>query len=236
MDPTVSAWMVRVAMGAGDRATAESIVTMAESLSQASLGFPMLAASAAHARGLLDGDREALTRAAEQIEDIWARASAEEDLGVLLKAVGEQQEAITSLDRALAIYHDIGSTRDAARIRRKLRGMGVRRRHWHNTPRPASGWDSLTETEDAVALLAVDGHTNRQIAEQMFLSVHTVAFHLRHVYRKLNIGSRVELTRLAVAQERVGPDRSHDESEKLSRRNYTSWGCDRPARRQESEL
>ncbi|TXK41514.1 AAA family ATPase [Nonomuraea sp. C10] len=213
MDPTVSAWMVRVAMGAGDRATAESIVTMAESLSQASLGFPMLAASAAHARGLLDGDREALTLAAEQIEDIWARASAEEDLGVLLKAVGEQQEAITSLDRALAIYHDIGSTRDAARIRRKLRGMGVRRRHWRNTPRPASGWDSLTETEDAVALLAVDGHTNRQIAEQMFLSVHTVAFHLRHVYRKLNIGSRVELTRLAVAQERVDPDRSHDESD-----------------------
>jgi DNA-binding CsgD family transcriptional regulator len=47
----------------------------------------------------------------------------------------------------------------------------------------------------------------------MFLSVHTVAFHLRHVYRKLNIGSRVELTRLAVAQERVGPDRSHDARE-----------------------
>ncbi|MEO3797795.1 AAA family ATPase [Nonomuraea sp. B10E15] len=213
MDPTVSAWMVRIAVGAGDRATAESIVSMAESLSRANWGFPMLAASAAHARGLLDGDREALTLAAEHIEDIWARASAEEDLGVLLKAAGEQQEAVTSFDQALTIYHDIGSFRDAARVRRRLRGMGVRRRHWHNTPRPASGWDSLTETEDAVALLAVDGWTNRQIAEQMFLSVHTVAFHLRHVYRKLTIGSRVELIRLAVVQGRVGPDGSHDERE-----------------------
>ncbi|MEV4015640.1 AAA family ATPase [Nonomuraea angiospora] len=211
MDPTVSAWMVRVAMGAGDRSTAESIVTMAEARSHASLGFPMLAAYAAHARGLLDGDRESLALAAEHIEDIWAQASAEEDLGVVLKAVGEQQEAVTSLDRALAIYHDIGATRDAARIRRRLRGMGVRRCHWHYTQRPVSGWDSLTETEHAVALLAVDGWTNRQIAEQMFLSVHTVAFHLRHVYRKLSIGSRVDLTRLAVAQGRVGPDRSHDE-------------------------
>ncbi|GAA3469903.1 AAA family ATPase [Nonomuraea roseola] len=211
MDSTMSAWMVRVAMGAGDRSTAESIVTMAEALSHASLGFPMLAASAAHARGLLDGDREALALAAEQIGDVWAQASAEEDLGVALKAVGEQQEAVTSLDRALAIYHDIGSTRDAARVRRRLRGMGVRRRHWHYTQRPASGWGSLTETEHAVALLAVDGWTNRRIAEQMFLSVHTVAFHLRHVYRKLTIGSRVELTRLAVTQGRVGPDRSHDE-------------------------
>ncbi|MBN6054648.1 AAA family ATPase, partial [Nonomuraea sp. RK-328] len=211
LDSTVSAWMVRVAMGAGDRSTAESIVTTAEALSHASLGLPMLAASAAHARGLLDGDRGALSLAAEQIEDKWAQASAEEDLGMVLKALGEQQEAVTSLDRALAIYDDIGSTRDAARIRRRLRDLGVRRRHWHHTQRPASGWGSLTETEHAVALLAVDGWTNRQIAEQMFLSVHTVAFHLRHVYRKLSVGSRVELTRLAVAQERVGPDRSHDE-------------------------
>ncbi|GAA2296393.1 hypothetical protein GCM10010149_50950 [Nonomuraea roseoviolacea subsp. roseoviolacea] len=211
MDSTVSAWMVRVAMGAGDRSTAESIVTTAEALSHASLGLPMLAASAAHARGLLDGDREALSLAAEQIEDKWAQASAVEDLGMVLKALGERQEAVTGLDRALAIYDDIGSTRDAARVRRRLRDLGVRRHHWHHTQRPASGWGSLTETEHAVALLAVDGWTNRQIAEQMFLSVHTVAFHLRHVYRKLSVGSRVELTRLAVAQERVGPDRSHDE-------------------------
>lgn len=228
VDPTVSAWMVRAAMGAGDRSTAESIVATAEALDHASPGFRTLAASAAHARGLLYGDREALTLAAGQIEDPWAQASAKEDLGVVLKAAGEQQEAVASLDQALAIYHDIGSTRDAARVRRRLRGLGVRRRHWHHTPRPPSGWNSLTETEDAVALLAVDGWTNRQIAEQMFLSVHTVAFHLRHVYRKLGINSRVELTRLAVAQGRAGPDGSH-------RRNYTDGGCDSPVRGQGSE-
>jgi DNA-binding CsgD family transcriptional regulator len=61
-----------------------------------------------------------------------------------------------------------------------------------------SGWDSLTDTERAVSELVVQGLTNRQVADQLFMSAHTVAFHLRHVFRKLEIGSRVELTRLAL--------------------------------------
>ncbi|MBF8190585.1 AAA family ATPase [Nonomuraea sp. K274] len=210
MDPTASVWIVRIALAADDRPAAEPVVAAAEALSQANVEFPALAASASHARGLLDGDCDALAFAAGQAVDVWARASAEEDLGVALKAAGRREEAAGSLDRALAIYHDLGSIRDAARTRQRLRGMGVRRRHWSYAERPVSGWDSLTETEHTVALHAVDGWTNRQIAEQMFLSVHTVAFHLRHVYRKLSINSRVELTHLAVAQGRVDPDRPHD--------------------------
>lgn len=54
----------------------------------------------------------------------------------------------------------------------------------------------LTERERQVASLAGMGKTNRQIAHQMFLSRHTVNFHLRHVYRKLRIRSRVELALL----------------------------------------
>jgi len=54
----------------------------------------------------------------------------------------------------------------------------------------------LTERERQVAALAGMGKTNRQIANQMFLSRHTVNFHLRHVYRKLDIRSRVELALL----------------------------------------
>jgi DNA-binding CsgD family transcriptional regulator len=48
------------------------------------------------------------------------------------------------------------------------------------------------------------GLTNRQVAEQMFISAHTVAFHLRQVFRKLSTGSRVELARLTVEHDR-GP-------------------------------
>jgi DNA-binding CsgD family transcriptional regulator len=74
----------------------------------------------------------------------------------------------------------------------------VRRRHWNHADRPVSGWASLTDTERTVSELVAQGLTNRQVADQLFMSTHTVAFHLRHVFRKLGIGSRVELARLAL--------------------------------------
>jgi DNA-binding CsgD family transcriptional regulator len=57
------------------------------------------------------------------------------------------------------------------------------------------GWDSLTEAELAVARLAAGGYTNRGIADRLFVSPHTVNTHLRHVFDKLDIRSRVDLTR-----------------------------------------
>ncbi len=84
------------------------------------------------------------------------------------------------------------AVRDAARVRRRL---GVRRRHFTYADRPGSGWASLTDTERAVSDLVAQGLTNQKIANRMFLSVHTVAFHLRQVFRKLDIGSRVDLAR-----------------------------------------
>ncbi len=60
------------------------------------------------------------------------------------------------------------------------------------------GWESLTSTERSVVEQVALGLTNREAAEQLFLSPHTVGFHLRGIYRKLAIGSRVELTRLVV--------------------------------------
>ncbi|MFC5824572.1 AAA family ATPase [Nonomuraea insulae] len=206
IEPAAGPWMARVALGTDDRAAAESVVAAAEALGGANHEFPALGAAAAHARGLLDGDCDALALAAGRTEDVWARASAEEDLGRVLAAAGQRVEAAESLGCALGAYDDIGSVRDAARIRRRLRGMGVRHRHWSYAERPVSGWDSLTETEHTVSLLAADGWTNPQIAEQMFISVHTVAFHLRQVFRKLSIRSRVELARLAAEQRRDGFD------------------------------
>jgi DNA-binding CsgD family transcriptional regulator len=54
----------------------------------------------------------------------------------------------------------------------------------------------LTPTEHSVAELVAEGLTNRQIAERLFLSRHTVGFHLRSIFRKLSVTSRVDLTRL----------------------------------------
>jgi DNA-binding CsgD family transcriptional regulator len=56
-----------------------------------------------------------------------------------------------------------------------------------------SGRESLTASEDRVAALAAEGLTNREIAQRQFVTVKAVQWHLRNVYRKLEVGSRREL-------------------------------------------
>ncbi len=68
----------------------------------------------------------------------------------------------------------------------------------------AFGWESLTDTERSVIDLVAQGLTNREAAERLFLSHHTVGFHLRSIYRKLGVTSRVDLTRLAVEHQTDG--------------------------------
>jgi DNA-binding CsgD family transcriptional regulator len=64
------------------------------------------------------------------------------------------------------------------------------------TTRPAGGWAGLTDSEVSVARLVAEGLKNREVAERLFVSRHTVSMHLRNAFTKLNINSRVELTRL----------------------------------------
>ncbi|WP_103380810.1 helix-turn-helix transcriptional regulator [Pseudonocardia dioxanivorans] len=66
--------------------------------------------------------------------------------------------------------------------------------------RATSGWAALTASERRVARLVAEGHTNRAIAERLHVSVHTVGTHLRHAFTKLDINTRVELTRVALLQ------------------------------------
>jgi DNA-binding CsgD family transcriptional regulator len=127
-----------------------------------------------------------------------ATASALEDLGRLQASEGAADDAIASLDRALAIDVQAGARWDAARVRGRLRQLGVRRRIVISE-RPATGWEALTSAEAAVAQLASEGKTNREIAETLFLSPHTVNTHLRHIFDKLGVNSRVSLTRMAGA-------------------------------------
>jgi sigma-54 dependent transcriptional regulator, acetoin dehydrogenase operon transcriptional activator AcoR len=70
--------------------------------------------------------------------------------------------------------------------------------------RPLSGWESLTETERSVASLVAEGYTNREAAARLFLSWHTVDSHLRHIYTKLGITSRVQLARINAERRDMG--------------------------------
>ena len=201
-DPASAPWLVRVALAAGDREQAARIVTAIGEVARGNPTLVFIAASAEHAEGLLASDVSLLQHAATQLPDPWARACAVEDQGVLLAAAGRDREAIRSLEEALREYDRLGARRGVARTRRRLRQLGVRRRHWASEQRPAAGWASLTDIEQATARLVAEGLTNQRIADQLFISTHTVAFHLRQVFRKLDIRSRVDLARIALEHAR----------------------------------
>ena len=97
------------------------------------------------------------------------------------------------------------------RVRSGLRAAGTRLRHWTHADRPAFGWDSLTDAERRVADLVAQGLSNRQVANRVFLSPHTVAFHLRHILWKLGVTSRVQLAHVAENVAAAGLELSPDE-------------------------
>jgi DNA-binding CsgD family transcriptional regulator len=145
-----------------------------------------------------------LEAAAEQYPQVWSRSSAWEDQGVLCAGRGETQEAVRALGAALDAYEEMGAEHDAARVRSWLRDMGVHRSHWRRVERPVCGWQSLTDTELRVAAIVAEGLTNAQVAERLFVSRHTVDFHLRQIFRKLAVRSRTELARVLLEQKSTG--------------------------------
>ena len=66
--------------------------------------------------------------------------------------------------------------------------------------RAHGGYPPLTRSEQRVAHLIAQGYTNREIADQLFVSYHTVGTHVRHIYDKLQVRSRVALTRLIIGR------------------------------------
>lgn len=202
-EPGAAAWLVRLARAVGDTELRRAAVRAARDLAARNPGFPTLAAAARHAAGLADGDTGALARAAREHTDPWAAAWAAEDAGrCVAERGGPAAPAVAHLETALRRFGAIGAERDAARVFRQLKTMGVRHRRG---PRPATrttGWESLTPQERTIAYLTSQGMTNRQIAARVHLSPHTVNYHLRRIYRKLDVRSRIELARRAPAQPR----------------------------------
>jgi DNA-binding CsgD family transcriptional regulator len=60
--------------------------------------------------------------------------------------------------------------------------------------RPSSGWASLTPTELDVARLAAEGLSNAEIGAKLFIAPGTAKVHLHHLYVKLNLANRAQLT------------------------------------------
>ena len=116
--------------------------------------------------------------------------------GRALAQAGEKDRAAAELERAAAAFDSFGSTRYRAAAEQELRRIGHR---IHRRSRPGKadeiGVASLTARELEIARLVVDRKTNPEIAAALFLSPKTVEAHLRNVFHKLDVSSRVEVAR-----------------------------------------
>jgi DNA-binding CsgD family transcriptional regulator len=190
--------LVRIALTAGDEELAKAVAELAARRHELNPSVPSIAGAAAHARGLLNQSRPDLEEAAGTLANCprpLALAAVLEDLASARLADGDRSGAVDAFDRVLRICIHAGAVRDAARARMRLRELGIRRRV-QSLDRPRLGWDSLTDAELQVARLAAAGYTNRGIADRLFVSPHTVNTHLRHAFDKLDLRSRVDLTRV----------------------------------------
>jgi DNA-binding CsgD family transcriptional regulator len=108
--------------------------------------------------------------------------------GAALREVGRGPEARDVLSRAVDLASEMGMDRVLQRAQQELLLTGRRPRRARLT-----GPTSLTQSQREVATLALEGMTNREIAERLFVTIKTVETHLMAVYRKLGIRSREEL-------------------------------------------
>jgi DNA-binding CsgD family transcriptional regulator len=103
--------------------------------------------------------------------------------GQIRRRAKQKRAARDSLQQALQIFERLGAPLWASRARAELARIGLR------PPAPLD----LTPTEERIAELVAAGHTNREVAQILFLSVRTVEDNLGRIYRKLGVRSRTEL-------------------------------------------
>jgi DNA-binding CsgD family transcriptional regulator/tetratricopeptide (TPR) repeat protein len=200
-DVTDEMVLARIAAATGDDLLAQLALANTRRRGATNTSSLAISATQAYVHGLLSNDERELRAGVEGFGRCrrpleWAMAT--EDLGICLLA-SDRAAGVATLGQALVRYTDLGAVWDARRVRGQLRDLGIRRRIVVREP-ATRGWAAMTEAEESVARLVAQGLTNREAAERLFLSPHTVNSHLRHIFSKLAIKSRVELARLGAVE------------------------------------
>jgi DNA-binding CsgD family transcriptional regulator len=146
-----------------------------------------------------DGDlAEQFDAALADVADISPFEHARTELlyGEWLRRGRKRREARGHLRRAADLFRQVGTPPWEKRAEAELRATGETARR-----RDPSTLDQLTPQELQIAGFVADGMTNRQIAEQLFLSPRTIDYHLRKIFSKLGIASRTELVRMGAPEQ-----------------------------------
>lgn len=170
----LAAEAVRLAREAGGRRGIGLALRVQGTVTRGERGIQLLR----EATAVLAGTRAQLEHAKALVE-----------LGAALRRVNRRREARRPLREGLDLAHRSGAIALEERARTELTATGAR-------PRKAvlSGLESLTPSELRVARMAAEGMTNREIALSLFVTAKTIETHLRHVYQKLDVASRSDLT------------------------------------------
>jgi DNA-binding CsgD family transcriptional regulator len=155
----------------------------------------------ASCRALLAEDREAEAHFEESLRLIdgarpFDRARIRFLYGEHLRRKRRRLDARTHLRRAVVEFEAMGAEPWAERARGELRATGETARK-----REASTIDQLTPQELQIARLVAEGLSNKEIAAQMFLSPRTIDSHLRNVFSKLSLTSRMQLARIPLGDD-----------------------------------
>jgi DNA-binding CsgD family transcriptional regulator/tetratricopeptide (TPR) repeat protein len=188
---------VRLATQTGDLSTANTLASHAAKLA-ADSEIPHRQANALYCQGLLDHDPQRLLAAAALYEDAsrpLLSAKALEAAAATFLDADDRAQARSAFNRAVEVYGSLGAAADVARLQAMFRAHGIRRGPHSKHRRADSGWDSLTPTEAKIAAFVEEGLSNPEIAARLLLSRRTVATHVSHILKKLNVQSRIDIAR-----------------------------------------
>jgi DNA-binding NarL/FixJ family response regulator len=205
--------LARSRLALGDRDEAKRAAALAQASADAlGLRWATVAADRAAAAVALDaGDPSAAADSA------LASADTAHEMGLVVEAAlsrmlagralgeaGEKERAVAELERAAEESEACGALGHRDEAERRLGKLGRRpHRRTRRGNADGVGLESLTERELEVARLVVDRKTNSQIAAELFLSPKTVETHIRHLFQKLEVSSRVEVARVVERGDRA---------------------------------
>jgi DNA-binding NarL/FixJ family response regulator len=159
-------------------------------------GVDHLRATALAVRGRATGSPDLLVEASRMLAGTPRRmqhARTSELAARMLPHRADERRVLA--EAALQSYGEAGADHEITRARTAFRRAGIPVRT-SRRPRPTSGWEALTRTEERVSGLVATGATNPEIAESLSVSRRTVETHVSNVLSKLGLRSRTEVALL----------------------------------------